>query len=285
MGRTSLLLSGLLSLTACSSDTLSGADRTAEEWLVEMASVYEKGAISCDFSMEINVPGFGDDGIKLEGNMIALDQDHSRVKVKVGMVPPGMESSMEMEILTVTDGEMIWMEMNLPPEAGGAQVMKLSLTEAREFAEHSSTSALGNLGGGGGMVGAGNMDPFSQIQQLTRFIDFEVKEVNPDHVILEGEMSEDLLSQLGPALEGSEVDVSRMTLILDRKRGSPSAIFLGGEEDPFMSIQFSNYHFLEKPPTPESFAYEPEEGIFVMDLGPLLEMMTPDEFSEDESEF
>jgi hypothetical protein len=129
------------------------------------------------------------------------------------------------------------------------------------------------------------MDPFSQIQQLTRFIDFEVKEVNPDHVILEGEMSEDLLSQLGPALEGSEVDVSRMTLILDRKRGSPSAIFLGGEEDPFMSIQFSNYHFLEKPPTPESFAYEPEEGIFVMDLGPLLEMMTPDEFSEDESEF
>jgi len=192
---------------------------------------------------------------------------------------------MQMEILTVTDGEMIWMEMDLPPEAGGPQVMQLSLAEAREFAEHSSAGALGNLGAGGGMVGAGNMDPFAQIQQLTRFIDFEVKEVSPDQVILEGEMTEDFLSQLGPALEGSEAGVSRMTLILDRKRGSPSAIFLGGEENPFMAIQFSNYRFLKEAPPPESFAYEPEEGIFVMDLGPLLKMATPTGSTADDSEF
>ena len=192
---------------------------------------------------------------------------------------------MQMEILTVTDGEMIWMEMDLPPEAGGTQVMKLSLAEAREFAENSSTGALGNLGAGGGMVGAGNMDPFAQIQQLTQLLDFEVKEVNPDQVILEGEMTEDFLSQLGTDLEGPEVVVSRMTLILDRKRGSPYAIFLGGEENPFMAIRFSNYRFLEESPTPESFAYEPEEGVLVMDLGPLLKMMVSAGSTEDDSEF
>ena len=102
-------------------------------------------------------------------------------------------------------------------------------------------------------------------------------------------MTDDFLSQLGPALEGSEADVSRMILILDRKRGFPSAIFLGGEENPFMAIRFSNYRFLEEAPAPESFAYEPEEGIFVMDLGPLLKMMAPAGlgagFSEDEDEF
>ena len=201
------------------------------------------------------------------------------------MVPPGMESGMEMEILTVTDGEVIWMEMDLPPEAGGSQVMKLSLAEAREFAEHSSAGALGNLGAGGGMEGAGNMDPFAQIQQLTRFIDFEVKEVNPDQVILEGEMTEDLLSSLGPAPEGSEAIASRMTLILERKRGFPSAIFMGDEENPLMAIQFNNYRLLEEVPTSESFAYEPEEGVFVVDLGPMLKMVAPAVSTEDDSEF
>ena len=52
-----------------------------------------------------------------------------------------------------------------------------------------------------------------------------------------------------------------------------------------MAIQFSNYRFPEEAPTPESFAYEPEEGTFVMDLGPLLKMAAPAGSTKDDSEF
>ncbi|HBF22188.1 MAG TPA: hypothetical protein DDW23_00105 [Planctomycetes bacterium] len=271
MSRLGLLLFGIF-LTACSPGTSAGSERTAEEWLMEMANLYNRSGIECEYAMEMQLPDSGDLGIRMEGRMIALDQNHSRVEMQMEMISPGSDSPVQMEIVTVADGETIWMEMELPPEIGGSQVMKLSLETAQKFSEKGAASGLGGLDGIGGM-GSGNLDPLTQVQQLSRYVDFNVVEETSETVTLVGAMTEALTSQMGPVLAASTKDISRMTLVLDKNIGAPLVIALGDSARPFMEMRFTSYHLFKEPPHPDTFSYEPAGDVMVMDIGPMLEMM------------
>ena len=287
MSRLGLLLFGTF-LTACSPGISTDSERTAEEWLMEMANLYDRSGIECEYAMEMQVPDLGDQGMRMEGRMIALDQNHSRVEMQMEMTLIGSDSPMHMEIVTVTDGETIWMEMELPPEIGGSQVMKLSLAAAKKFSEKGAPSGLGGLNGFGGMGAGIGVDPLAQVKELSRYVDFDVAEVTPETVTLVGAMTEALTSQMGPVLAGSTEDVSRMALVLDRNIGAPLVIALGDSARPLMEMRFTSYRLFENPPNPDTFSYEPAEGVMVMDLGPMLEMMAGQgalEAEGDEGEF
>ena len=76
-------------------------------------------------------------------------------------------------------------------------------------------------------------------------------------------------------IEGMDgvVRCSRMALVLDRNIGAPLVIALGDSARPLMEMRFTSYRLFEDPPNPDTFSYEPAEGVMVMDLGPMLEMM------------
>ncbi|NIR44486.1 MAG: hypothetical protein GWN51_09035, partial [Gemmatimonadetes bacterium] len=99
-------------------------------------------------------------GGTIQGSLILKDRTHQRVEMSMDMTGGPQGQSMQVGILSVTDGTTTWNEMDMG--GMGKQVVKLSLEDAAEMAQ-----------GPGLAPGMGSMDPVAQIEQLSTMMDLD----------------------------------------------------------------------------------------------------------------
>jgi outer membrane lipoprotein-sorting protein len=197
-------------------------------------------------------------GVDMEGSLTRADEKHMRMAMKLKMDMGGMQ--MNMDMLSVSDGELMWMDVT-SPMAGGRQVMKVPLDKVSEL-----TNVAPGMGFGSS---SGSVDPVSQIHEMSRMFDLQVEGVAGGRVTLSAEMNEETRAKLNQA--GADAgEMRRFTLVLDEKTGFPLEMRAGGE-DPAMVMTFSNLEFLDRDALPaDTFTYTPPEGVPVMDLGAMM---------------
>lgn len=247
-----LLLAGLL----CASAAAATTSPQARQWLDKMASFYDRGPFTADYSASFAL-GAGTTPIKgrMDGRITYGDPRRMRMDMRLEMENlPGLASGgdgpVEMKILSVSDGEFIWTEIE-SPAMGGKQVMKLGIDAAAEMA-----------GGQLGMGGLQNVDPIAQLEAMTRVMDFEVAERSSDRVTLRGELVEengDGLAQL------RSMGIDSILLVLDAETGAPLEMRAG--EEPRVRMEFRNLKRVDRGALPQGvFDYKPPEGVQVIDL-------------------
>jgi len=237
----------------------------AEAWLTKVAQLYEKGPFSVNYSAEMNVTQQGQSmSMNMEGQMTQADPKHMRMKMSMDMAMPNSDQTMTMDMLTVVDGETVWIEMN-NPMAGGQRVMKMPYEQAEQ------------MGGGPGMSNIREMDPVEQIKEVMELFDFQIVEEG-DRVVLSAPMTEAALSEMGQMgdMPSEMIESWKMTLVLDASKGLPMEMQIGGEGEPVMSMRFTDWVFHGEGGLDDSaFDYTPPEGVQVMDLSQMSQGMPP----------
>jgi hypothetical protein len=184
--------------------------------------------------------------------MLYQDQTHMRMTMAVTIALPGADAPMEMKMLTVSDGEHIWTEMDNPMM--GKQVIKIALADVEAAA--SAAGMAGLLGGGS--------DPISSLRKLQEVMTFEVVDATGDPVVLEGTPNEAMREQLADAPEG--LREGKLRLAIERESGSPRWMTLGSAESPAMKMTFDSLRSLAPSDLPgDSFSYAPPAGVEVME--------------------
>lgn len=230
----------------------------ATKWLEKFMAVYEQGPFSTNYTANIEIDN-GDQSVdgSMDGSLTYRDPSHMRMEMSMvlaGIPGASADQSMEMQMLSVSDGELTWTQVDMPA-VGMQQVMKISLEDAKKL-----TGAQG--------AGLGNpapMDPVQQLRTMTEQLDFELVKVENGAAHLVATITDEAKASLGQmaALPGLE----SMTLILDEKTGFPRSFSMGGDR-PIVAIDFSGFELLdEKSLAADLFTYEPPAGVQVMDLG------------------
>ena len=244
---------------------LAASTAEAEKVLNKMAELVDKGPFEVDYSADLQMAAMGMPmNVTMGGHMTQTDRAHMRMTMDMSMSPEmgDEQGSMTINVLMVSDGAVMWTEMN-NPIMGGKQVMKIGLDQAKKLAESPA---------GMGMAQMGSMDPISQIRQLTELFDFDVTERTDGEVKLSADMTPEALAKMGIPAEAASAMTS-FVMIIDEKTGFPSELHLGGEE-PLMVMRFSNFKsFDASKAEPGMFSYAPPEGVQVMDLGTMVDAM------------
>lgn len=235
---------------------LGEATPEARKWLDKMASLYDQAPLSADFELTLGAgSGMPVSGTAL-GKLLLKDRKHQRVEMKMTMggADAGSGQATEIELLSVTDGEATWTEMNM---GFGRQVIRLSLEDAEKMA------------GAPGM-GMNAIDPISQVEQLTKMMDVELVSVDGGEVTLAAKMTEEAKAAMGR----TAVPVGgELTLVLDEKTGYPIRMTFGGDE-PMMKLETTRFELVEESALPAgSFSYTPPEGVQVIDAAQMMGTM------------
>ena len=246
----------LATLAVLPGSAWSEATPEARKWLETMVDIYDRAPLSADFQLTIaptsGMPMSG----TANGKLFLKDRKHQRVEMTMTMGAGGTGQSMEIEMLSVTDGQDTWTEMNM---GMGKQVIKFSLEDAEKM------TAAGGMG-----LSMNAMDPVAQIEQLTRAMDVEFVSVKGGEVTLSAKMTEKARAAMGNApLPADGV----MTLVLDEKSGYPIRMTYGGDQ-PMMKLETTRFDFIaESELPPGAFSYTPPEGVPVVDAKQLMGMM------------
>ena len=200
----------------------------------------------------------------LQGHVTYGDREHLRQEMKMSLsgLPGGDgQSAAQMEILSVSDADLIWTEVRMP--GGGApQVMKIS----RQDADKLAASQLGALG-----ANPTSMDPVAQLETMSRTMDFELLEVSGGRVSLLATAGAESLAQLGQL---GALGVDSFLLVLDESTGFPVEMRAGDPRtgDPaVIHMRFEDLTTVEAGKLPQgAFEYTPPEGVPVTDLGAML---------------
>lgn len=252
-----LLLGALLILLAmpASGETTPEAGK----WLEKLLSLYDRGPFKVDYSATLDMSSLGQPMAgTMRGTITQADRTHSRMELEMEMTGmPGTTEPMQIRMTNVTDGEVIWTEMN-NPALGGTQVTRISLADADKMAQSM----------GGGLGSPSSMDPVAQLETLSRTMDFEVVETGGGTVTLRGTITAETRAKLA-ALAAPGVEA--FILVLDERTGFPKEVRAAGEK-PFVAMRFENLKFVDANALPAGlFEYVPAEGVPVMDLGAMLQ--------------
>lgn len=247
--------------------TWADASPEAEPWIEKLISLYDQGAFTTSYVANLSMQQGGQsvEGV-VDGKIAWGDREHMRVDMTIsmkGMLPGAGDQPTEMSVLSITDGELTWTDVQIPA-MGVRQVMKISIEQAKAMAEQQG-AALG--------ANPASMDPVQQLENLAKTLDFEVLEVKDGKVHLSAAVKPEHRSQLGQL--GSMPGTDRMELVLHEATGHPAAITIGGET-PLVTMQFGEF----EPTTLEklgegAFSYTPPEGVQVMDLGAMANPANP----------
>jgi outer membrane lipoprotein-sorting protein len=259
---TTLLLTVLLAFLAVGRVQAESTPE-ARAWLEKMVSLYNRGPFSVHYSADMTIAQQQDQtmSMDMEGEMTHADPKHIRMDLSMNMTMPGAgEGTMQMKMLTVIDGETVWMDMD-NPMVGGRRVMKMSYEQAEKSG---SQMGLNNLK---------NMDPVSQMQELMDDFDFRVVGEEGGEVVLSAPIDPEALAgmgQMGQMAQGQSTEGWEMVMVLDMDDALPKAIRMGPTDDPLMTLRFTDWRFYGDAGAPAgTFEYTPPEGVQVMDLGAL----------------
>jgi outer membrane lipoprotein-sorting protein len=250
-----ILTNMTLALLTVSSSVLADSTPEAKEWLEKLAGSYEKQPFSVGYDASMQMTQMGQTtSMTMNGAMTQQDRKHLRMNLTMEIGMPGAEGGLQIKVLSVADGETMWLEME-NPMVGGRQVMKLPLDKLTELAATNPMAAS-----------AASMDPVGQIEKLSQMFDFEVGETGGDTVTLQAEMTEESLKELAPQLDPEQAAMyEKFVLILDKKSGFPIEVRVGGEQ-PLLVMNFHDLKFHDSFEE-GTFSYTPPEGVPVMDLG------------------
>lgn len=266
MHRTNRIVAVAMLLALLAGGTaLAASTPEAEKLLTRMVELVDEGPFEVDYSADLQMAAMGTPmSVTMGGHMTQTDREHMRMTMDMSMAPEagGEQGSMTINVLMVSDGSVMWTEMN-NPLMGGKQVMKIGLEQAKKLSEGPA---------GMGMAQMGGMDPISQIRQLTEMFDFDVTERADGKAKLSADMTPEALAKMGVPGEAASAMTS-FVMVIDEKTGFPSELHLGGEE-PLMVMRFSNFKpFDASKAEPGMFSYAPPEGVQVMDLGAMVDAM------------
>ncbi len=231
----------------------------AQPWLEKMIATFER-PFTGDYSAALDLSGIGQPMRGTLGGRITYgDRQHMRttmaVRLTSGEAGAEAAAAVETNILMVNDGEVTWTEIHMPA-MGSRQVMKITPEDASRLAESQA-------GAGGNPT---SMDPVTQLEAMTRVMDFELVEVAAGRVSLRGKLSEENRSQLGQL---GALGTDSFLLVLDAETGFPVEIRVG--EPPAVEMSFDNLSQVDRDDLPPGvFEYEPPEGVAVTDLGAML---------------
>ncbi len=248
----------------------SKAAAAAKPWLAKLQHLDAK-SVEVDLTMNVNMASMGMK-VDMGGHLTFADEKHYRLDSKLKMTGdtlPGGEGGMEMTLLSVADGTTLWNQIENPMM--GQQVMKLSLDFLKKHGKkiRSANSGMG-LGGG---------NPFNQVGDYAKMVDFSKVVEAGDSVKLQGFLSKDALAK-NPQMEAQ--GITGVVLTLDKKTNYPLKVELQGADGPVISMAFSNYLFPRELDVAQ-FAYKVPEGAMVQDLEEMLGVMG--ETSKDDDEF
>ena len=233
------------------------ASPEAKPWIEKLISIYEGGPFETSYvaNLDLQQGGQSVEGV-VDGQITWGDRQHMRVEMTIrmtGMLPGAGDQATEMEVLSVTDGELTWTDVAIPA-MNVHQVMKISIEQAKAMAE---SGAMG--------ANPAAMDPVQQLESLAKNVDFVLDKIEDGKVHLSATVGPENKSQLGQL--GSMPGADHMALVLHEKTGHPAAITIGGER-PVVTMEFGEFSSTTMADLPEgTFTYNPPEGIPVMDLG------------------
>jgi len=255
------LVAVLLMIAAPAARSESSAE--AREWLSKMMAIYDEGPFTMDYSAILDLDQVGQPiRGELGGKITYGDRHHMRTEMQLKLTGlPGGDgdgsSPMELEMLTVSDGKIMWTDVDMAEL--GRQVMKISVEDAEELA--ASQGAAGFAGN------PASMDPVAQLEMLTKMLDFEVAGVSDGRVTLRGKIPSGSSESLG-ALGSLGVDT--FELVIDDKTGFPVEL-RAGEPDTVIRMEFRNLKQVSRDALPDGiFDYMPPEGVAVTDLAAML---------------
>ena len=235
----------------------------AQGWLTKMMAIFDSGPFTLDYVVHLDLEQMGQpiQG-ELGGKITYGDRHHKRMEMRMklsGLPGAGGDGStpMELDLLTVSDGEILWTEIDM---AGmGLQVMKISVEEAEKLAESQA---------GAGFAGnPASMDPVAQLEMLTSILDFEVVEESGGRVTLRGKNASGSPESLGGL---GTLGVDTFDLVIDARTGFPIEI-RAGDPEPVIRMELENLRQVSRDALPDGiFVYEPPEGVTVTDLAGVL---------------
>lgn len=232
----------------------------ARAWLEKMVSFYDRGPFRVHYSADMRVTQQEQSmSMDMEGDMTHADPKHMRMDFSMDMMMPGAgQGPLKMKMLMVIDGDTVWMDMD-NPMMGGRRVMKMSYEQAEQS------------GGNIGLDSLKNMDPVNQMKEMMDEFDFQVVREEGGEVVLSAPMDPDALArmgQMGQMAQGQSTEGWEMVLVLDAGDAVPKEVRMGAQDDPVMTMRFSDWEFFGEGGAPAgTFEYTPPEGVQVMDLG------------------
>ena len=228
----------------------------AAEWLKKVAAIYERTPLTADLAMEMAAAPTMPLSGTASGRLVVGDATHMRMEMVFEMSGAEGQGGMKLNILSVNDGTTMWNEVDM---GMGKQVTKLARADADAMAQQSPF---------GVNMGAGGMDPVSQVEQLGKLFDFEVVDAAGGEVTLRGELSEESRQTMGS--QAAAAGFEAVTLVLDAKNGFPVRVMIGGAE-PVITVRFANLKFVPKSELPAgAFQYTPPEGAPVIDAAAMM---------------
>ena len=238
---------------------------SARPWLDKLMALFDKGPFTLRYAADLDLGQMGQP-IRgtLEGEVTYGDRQHLRqvMKMKLSGLPGGDgQTPAEMNILSVSDGELTWTEIAMPG-GGDPQVMKISRRDAEEPAADQAA-----------VFGAGrtSMDPVAQLEAMSRTMDFELLETTGGRVSLLATASAEDLAQLGQL---GALGVDSFLLVLDESTGFPVEMRAGeprSGQPAVLDVRFDEVKVVDPGDLPQGvFEYSPPEGVAVVDLGAMV---------------
>lgn len=174
------------------------------------------------------------------------------------MTAPGADSPVKVELLGVSDGEVVWVETD-NPTGGGSQVLRMPLGKLEQIAD--TTPWARNFT---------RMDPVGQVEDLAELFDFEVVERSQWAVTLRADMTGEGLQAAKEVFPGIDPKaLTELVLVIDVNSGFPKEMRVGSH-NPVMVMRFTKPVRLSE--VDETlFVYTPPEGAALTDLGALID--------------
>lgn len=248
-------------LTLAAADAaLAGSTPAATEWLDKLTAVYGRTPFEFRYQADLRVSQLEEmTDVKVSGRSTQGGAGKMRVEATMEMPVPGSKTKASLQVLGVSDGSVLWVEMD-NPLAGARQAMRIQLDKMEELA--ASNPFAKNLS---------KLDPLAQIAEAAKLFDFDVAGRGPGTVTLRAKLTGEALERAKLTFEG--VDPSLMeylTLVLDSETAFPEEIRLGSDAASALAMKFFDVEFLDAA-EPGTFTYAPPEGMEVVDLGALID--------------
>ncbi|CAM2066027.1 hypothetical protein SCOR_11645 [Sulfidibacter corallicola] len=192
--------------------------------------------------------------------MTVRDANHLEMTSDIQMAIQAMNVSPKILMNLVHDGREMWLDLEFP-HIPNRQVVKIDLKHMRKLAELN-----GQLSFIPGKPGTRN--PIELIVEYTDLFPFDLERVKDDKAFLKAQIPQFLWTQFGvPEPEGSGIDFSTATLVLDRKSGQIREMHIGNGEKKHFEMRFTEQQFKKKSDLPDAlFQYKMPEGVVFSDL-------------------
>jgi hypothetical protein len=258
MTRASRVFAVLLGAFVFASAAVGESTKEALQWLGRMADVYQGEPFTYTYDVRMKVTDLGQTAsLTTKGRSTQSDRTHFRIEATMQMTAPGADAPLAINLLGVSDGEVVWVETDDP--GGGSQVIRMPLDKLEAIAD--TTPWARNFT---------QMDPVGQVESLARLFDFAVVESTQWAVTLRADMTGEGLEVAKEVFPGIDPKaLTELVLVVDVNTGFPKEMRIG-TQPPAMVMRFTKPERLSEADE-ALFVYTPPEGATLTDLGALID--------------